>query len=922
MNFPQIGAFILLLVVGLGLAFSQTLAHLLTESWWFDAVGFTDVFWTRIGWQIAIGLGTFVLYGGFLWLNYGLAMTFTRDRRFRLSQDGSVLVYTGQISHWIAGLVIGVIAGIAALAAVPSWEVFLGFLNASDFGVADPLYQQDIGFYFFKLPFYEGIRGWLGSLLGWSVGVTALVYGLKGELTWGLGRNQGPRQVVKVHLGLLLAAIALVVATSFWLARFNLLYSSEGVMFGAGYTDAHARLQGYWLLSLATVALAGVFLFSLWRRGFQLPLYGIGIYVVLFVVLSNLYPVLQQQLLVAPNELEKEKPYIAHNIQSTRQAYQLEQVEQESYPGSDPLNPQILAANQPTIENIRLWDYRPLLDTYRQLQEIRLYYHFRSVDIDRYTLDGDYRQVMLAGRELSYDQVPQKAKTWVNQRLKYTHGYGLVMSPVNVITDAGLPELFIKDIPPVSAIPLEVERPGIYYGEATDTYIFTGTTTDEFDYPQGGQNAFTRYDGQGGVAIDSLWRRLVYAYNLGSFKLLISNYFTDATRIHYHRLIQERVRQIAPFLRFDTDPYLTVVNGRLQWIIDAYTTSDRYPYSEPVASTDNVTINLGRDDVWSILGPKTNYLRNSVKVVVDAYDGTLQFFVVDETDPVLATYRKIFPQLFTPKEQTPPELKSHFRYPLDLFKVQAQIYLSYHMGNPEVFYNREDLWRFPIEFYEDSEGSMEPYYVIMRLPGQEREEFMLILPFTPVNKDNMIAWMAARSDGEDYGKALLYQFPKQQLVYGPRQIEARIDQNPEISQQLTLWSQEGSRVIRGDLLVIPIGGSLLYVEPVYLRAEQGQLPELKRVIVAYDNQTVMATTLDGALASIFRQQPEAESSPPTTAATPAEFSTNFSDLVQAALETYQQGQEAVRQGNWGDYGQHQQQLGELLQQLNQTDLGN
>ncbi|MCX7595359.1 MAG: UPF0182 family protein, partial [Fischerella sp.] len=403
---------------------------------------------------------------------------------------------------------------------------------------------------------------------------------------------------------------------------------------------------------------------------------------------------------------------------------------------------------------------------------------------------------------------------------------------------------------------------------------------------------------------------LAYAYDLGSLQILISNYFNNQSRIHYYRNIQERVDRVAPFLQFDSDPYLVVINGKLQWIVDAYTVSDRYPYSKPVAQTKNATEILKGGNIQKFLHGNINYIRNSVKVVVDAYDGTMRFFVIDEADPLLKTYRKIFPHLFEPNAAIPAELKAHFRYPLDLFKIQAQMYLSYHMSDPEVFYNREDLWRFPMQVYEGNEQIMQPYYVIMRLPGEAKEGFILILPFTPVNKDNMIAWMAARSNGKDYGKLLLYEFPKQKLVFGPRQIEARIDQEPLISQQFTLWSQAGSKVIRGDLLVIPIEGSLLYVEPVYLRAEQGQLPELKRVIVAYDQHVVMEETLEKSLMTIFGSFQVEKGVPPLVTKEAA-------NLAKNAMETYQKAQEALRQGNWAEYGRYQQNLQEILQKLNQ-----
>ena len=901
---------IIWIVVTVGiLAVSGSLVHLLTEVWWFDSVGFAEVFWTRLTWQILIWLATFALYALFLWGNYRLAIRLTRTHAFRFLEDDSWGQPVSRFSNYVAILVISLIALISAGASVSAWEMVLKFLNPSDFGSTDPIYQNDIGFYIFNLPLYEGIQTWLLTLTVLALILSTVVYGLKGVITTQGNWKNILTGKVKAHLSLLLAISAILVAIGFWLQRYELLYSPEGVVFGAGYTDVHARLSAYWTMTFVTLALAGLFLLAIWQRGFALPIYGIGLYLVILVVVSGIYPWFQQFFIVEPNELDKERPYVAYNIDFTRDAYGLEQVQRERYPAKKQLNRQVLQANQATVRNIRLWDYRPLLSTYHQLQEIRLYYRFRDVDVDRYTLNGDYRQVMLAARELAYAQVPSEAKTWVNQRLKYTHGYGLVMSPVNRVTPQGLPDLLIKDIPPVSNIDLQVSEPAIYYGEATNHYIFTGTKTEEFDYPKGSENAFTLYQGTGGVPIPSIWHRLAYAYDLGSLKILISNYFTEASRIHYYRQIRQRIQHVAPFLRFDRNPYITVINGKLQWIIDAYTISDRYPYSEPVARSNNANVIL-QGNIRQILGWDGNYIRNSVKVVVDAFNGDMQFFVVDPQDPLLETYSKIFPNLFQPIETVPSEIRAHFRYPIDFFKIQAQMYLAYHMSNPDVFYNREDLWRFPTEVYEENEQLMEPYYVIMRLPEEAREEFILILPFTPANKDNMIAWMAARSDGEHYGKLLLYEFPKQELVYGPHQVEARIDQNPEISERLTLWSQKGSRVIRGDLLVIPIQESLLYVEPVYLRAEQGELPELKRIIVAYGDQTVMAVSLEDALATIFGDEspPAAQVSPDTR---------DLTDLIKAAQAAYQQSQDALDRRDWTSYGQSLQNLDSLLQQLGQ-----
>ncbi|MGJ3245497.1 MAG: UPF0182 family protein [Elainellaceae cyanobacterium] len=914
MKYPQrILGFIILIAV-IVLVFSQGLVHLLTESWWFDAVGFADVFWTRINWKVTMWIVTFALYAAFLGGNYWLAMHFTRNRVFRALLESDRLGSSVEdVPNYVAAGLTVAISLLAAGSGAAEWETILKFFNPTEFGITDPIYQRDVGFYVFQLPFYEILQGRLLALCIWGIVLAATVYALKGEITLGRGWRNIVVGTPKIHLSLILAAIAVLVAVGFWLERYDLLYSSSGVVYGAGFTDVHARLQSYWFMGFATLALMLVFLISLWRSGFALPTFGIGIYAIVLILVSGIYPWFQQQFIVAPNELEKEKPYIANNIEFTRAAYRLDTVSMKDYAVQNQLDSTTLDNNQLTLSNIRLWDYRPLLSTYRQLQEIRLYYRFLDVDVDRYTIDGNYQQVMLSPRELDYAQLPSEAQRWVNQRLQYTHGYGIVMSPVNEVTPDGLPDFYIQDIPPVSTVDLEVTQPGIYYGEKTDNYVFTNTTIPEFDYPRSGENAQTRYEGEGGVPVGSFLKQIAYAYDLGSLKLLISDYLTRDSQILYHRLIRERVQQVAPFLKYDNDPYITTIDGRLNWIIDAYTVSDRYPYSAPVNQSDGVGDLLQGRSVSQILRGGDNYIRNSVKVVIDAYDGTMQFFVVDETDPVLRTYQKIFPDLFAANDTIPSEIKAHFRYPVDLFKIQAQVYLSYHMQEPEEFYNREDLWRFPTELYEDQQILMQPYYIIMRLPDETQEEFMLILPFTPVNKDNMIAWMAARSDGDDYGKLLLYEFPKQELIYGPSQIEARINQNPEISQQLTLWSQEGSRVIRGDLLVIPVEQSLLYVEPIYLRAEQGELPELRRVIVSYADQVVMEQSLEDALAVIFGES----SSQQDEQVRPLGTATVAPSVVQSALEAYQNAQEALREGDWSGYGQYQSELGRLLDQLNQ-----
>lgn len=886
--------------------------HLLTEAWWFETVGFAPVFWQRIKWQIAIWLGTFAVYGTFLLFNYWLALRLTSDRTFRFLESSELEPYTKRFANYIVAVLIFLVTLSMANLSMTSWDLLPQFLNATEFKRLDPIYQQDLGFYLFQLPLLDNLENWCLTLLIAGLVLSTLVYIFKGIIRFDwkwknlVIEEQWQKLItkpIKVHLSLLLAAIALDVAVDFWLERYELLYSSQGVVWGADYTDTHARLFAFWVMIVASVTLGIWLIAATWSNSLSRPIYGIGMYALILVVVNGTYPELQQRFVVEPNELVKEMPYIKHNIEFTRQAYDLSKIKVQDYQldtASD-FDADVLQQNQATIDNIRLWDNRPLLSTYRQLQEIRFYYRFNDVDVDRYTLNGDYRQVMLSPREFDYSQVPSSAKTWVNQRLKYTHGYGLVMNPVNEVTVDGLPVLFIKNIPPVSQTDLTIQEPAIYYGELTQDYIYTGMDTFEFDYPRGAENAFVKYDGLGGVPLNSWWRRLAYAYDQASLKILISGYFTPDSRIHYHRQITERVSHVAPFLKYDNDPYMVVVNGRLKWIIDAYTTSDRYPYAEAVAHEQKTEL---------ITDKNINYVRNPVKVVVDAKDGTMEFYVVDETEPILATYRKMLPDLFKSTASIPPEIQAHFRYPQDLFEIQAKMYLSYHMEDPQVFYNREDDWRFATELYDGQQQEVEPDYLIMKLPGETTEEFALILPFTPVNRDNMIAWMAARSDGDNYGKLSLYEFPKQELVYGSFQIEARIDQDPDIAEQTTLWSQIGSKVIRGDILVIPIDGSILYVQPLYLRAAQGELPELTRIIVAYDKEIVMTPTLDQSLAAVFNQIPPSltnSEQPPTT----------NDPTQQSAWEIYQQAQQALQRGDWVEYGRYQQQLQDILRGLNQ-----
>ncbi len=889
--------------------------HWLTEYWWFEAVGFASIFRLRLGWSIFCAVLSFFAYAAVLWGNYWIALLLTRDRPFYSPRNSDwTPIIPGLTIYGALALIVLLSVG-AAQRGAGAWEVLLKFFNPTAFGIADPIYQQDVGFYVFRMPLYQGLQQQGLELLIWALILSLAIYALRGEIRLERGWKYFLTGAVKTHLCVLLSAIALLLSLGYWLARYDLLYSASGAVFGAGYTDVNARLAAYSLMAIITLVVAVLFMVSLWRQGFSLPMTSLGLYFAVLIVIGGAYPWLQQTFVVEPNELDKEAPYIEHNLNFTRQAYGLTDVQQEEFVVQDSLDTAALEQNAATLDNIRLWDYQTLLSTYQELQSLRSYYRFHDVDIDRYTIEGDYRQVMLAARELDYDAVDGQARNWVNQRLKYTHGYGLAASPVNQVTVEGLPDFFIKNIPPAASVDIAIDQPRIYYGEETNHHIYTGASTPEFDYPSGSDNATNFYDGTGGVSIGSLLRRSVYAFEFGTLKLFTSNYFTPASKIHYHRNIIQRAKQIVPFLQLDSDPYLALIDGRSKWIIDGYTTSDRYPYSEPLALSRNVDELLASQPPLTQLAESgANYIRDAAKVVIDAYDGTLDVYVIDESDPVLATYQKIFPELFTPLSSASEQLQSHFRYPLNLFQIQSQMYRAYHMNDIEVFYNQEDLWQLPQQTGQnDASEQMQPYYVIMRLPNADGEEFLQILPFTPTRKDNMVAWMAARCDGEQYGQLVLYQFPKQILVYGPQQIEARIDQNPEISGQLTLWNQEGSSVIRGNLLVIPVDQSLLYFEPVYLQADKGALPELKRVIVAFKNTIVMRNTLAEALEAVFGTIQSVTPALPADVTSTDDTSQN---LVQSAIEAYEQGQTALQNGDWSAYGQAQERLGSLLRQLN------
>jgi len=864
-----------------------------TEWLWFSSLGYGSVYTTILKTRVLIFFSAAIVFCILFLGNLVLATRLTPKT---------------EASFWPWGIVqqlqknmkLGVIMGTAVLCLIfgmvaqGNWEIVLRFFNGQPFGIADPVFQKDIGFYVFSLPFFQMLRSWFLAALIVSLIGSGVVYFLSYS-TQRL-RFDFARPVLAHVCGLGIAILGLF-AWGYRLGIWELLFSTRGVVFGASYADIHAKLPAQWILFAVAFICMGFLVVYIIRRNRRWLYYGLGAWIGAAIIVGGIFPAVVQRFQVQPNELAREMPYIEYNIQFTREAFGLGEVEEQSFPAEETPSPQDIAENEATINNIRLWDHRPLKDTYNQIQSIRLYYDFNDVDVDRYIIDGEYRQVMLSARELSAEKLAAEAQTWVNRRLQFTHGYGIALSPVNEVSAEGLPELLVKDIPPTGVFDIEV--PQIYFGEKTDNYVIVKTKTQEFDYPMGDENVYCHYQGTDGVSLGSFIRRFVYAWQLSDFNILISGELSSESRVLYYRNIQERVNHLAPFLKLDSDPYLVVVDGRLFWIQDAYTTSDRYPYSEP-------------------LGNGLNYIRNSVKVVIDAYNGNVTFYVTDPEDALIQTYHAIFPELFVPAEQMPESLRSHWRYPEDMFNIQASVYQSYHMRDARVFYNKEDLWAVPREIYAGTEQAMEPYYVIMQLPDEEKEEFLLMLPFTPVNKNNTIGWLAARCDGEDYGKLLAYFFPKERLVYGPSQIENRIQQNTIITEQLALWSRGGSRVIRGNLLLIPLGKSNLYVEPVFLQAETGGLPELKRVIVAAGDQIAMEPTLEESLTAIFgAEAPPTEPvvEPPTPAEPKEPAVADIASLIEEAQQHYDRAQQYLKAGDWASYGEELDALKAVLDQL-------
>jgi uncharacterized membrane protein (UPF0182 family) len=892
------------------------------EILWFSSLGYAQVFWKSWGleWSVfaVFFAATFILlYGWFLALWRMHQADLPQDREFFFGGQ-AVNLPLRRVLRWLglaAALVIGAISGATMMA---EWPTFALYWWAPAGGAVDPVFGKPLSFYLFTLPVWQLVSGWLLAMAVIAcVGAVCflLVSGSSRALAKERDSITGP---LPWHgSSIAFAFFLLMLAAQEYISRFAMLLDEHTIFSGVNYTEAHILITGKLVVAAALVVGAAIAaLNSLkWPKAQRLVVAVVpAVFVYLGVQVVGWYV---SSFIVKPNQLDREKPYIAQNIEWTRQAWGLDRLSQQEFPAETTAEAADPAGNQATLKNIRLWDWRALQDTLRQIQEIRTYYDFPDIDIDRYTINGENREVMLAARELNIEKLPDSSRNWINEKLIYTHGYGITMNPVNGFTTEGLPTLMLSNMPVQSTVPsLTITQPEIYFGQLTNTDVYVKTKQQEFNYPQGQTNNLTSYQGTGGIVLGGPLRRTLIAADRGDlWKVPFSDDITAQSRLLMRRNIRERVAALAPFLTWDADPYVVAGDdGRLYWMLDAFTTSDSYPYSSHYA--------LGEDQV--------NYMRNSVKVVIDAYNGTTTFYVFDTQDPILGAWRRIFPSLFRDAAEMPADLRRHVRYPQLLFEEQAAVYGLYHMSDPEVFYNREDLWTVASELGMSDTGeqqaqAMEPNYVLMKLPGEAAVEFVEILPFTPANRNNLIGWIAGRSDGANYGTAIVYDFPKTKLVDGPMQIEARIDQNAQLSGQLTLWNQQGSHVRRGTLLVIPCGKALLYAEPIYLQADRSPMPELRLVVLALQDRLAYAPTFEGAMAALFGGEastvsaaagaPESSPTPTPAPATAGSGSPDRKALIAAAARDLTDYQSLTAQGKLAEAGQKLEDLKRKLDQL-------
>ncbi|HXW93478.1 MAG TPA: UPF0182 family protein [Terriglobales bacterium] len=922
---PQRRRFLLMLaLIAIFIFGSRTAVSYYVEALWFGSLGYGEVFRKTLSLQwgvfAAFFAATFLtLYGWFLALRRAYQPDLTSGGIIFIGRQ-SVKLPVERILSLIVLAVLLIIAAATGAGARAEWPTFALYWYAppsTPGGVVDPIFSKPLPFYLFTLPAWQFITGWLLTLAVIACGIGLFFILITGSIRVFAGRRGGSLPLPWRGFSIAFACFLLILAMRVYLSRFETLFDEHTIFKGVTYTDAHVTLPGLLVVCAALVlgaAIAAVNVAAPPRLSrlaaalvpaavCYLILQGIGWYVGNFIV--------------KPNELVRERPYIAYNIDLTRQAFGLNSVLQREFPADTTVEAADPANNQATLQNIRLWDWRALQDTLRQIQEIRTYYDFPDIDIDRYEIDGTTRQVMLATRELSVDKLPESSRNWINEKLIYTHGYGVTMNPVNGFTPEGLPTLILLNMPMQSTVKsIAITRPEIYFGELTDTDVYVKTRQQEFNYPQGQTNNLTSYEGNGGIQLGGFLRRILIAFDQGDLaKLPFSDDISPQSRLLMRRNVRERTSELAPFLFYEPDPYMVIGDdGRLSWMMDAFTTSDSYPYASHYALGDNLM----------------NYIRNSVKVVIDAYDGTTTFYVFDAQDPILRAYRQMFPSLFRDAAAMPPGLRRHVRYPELLLKLQAAVYGLYHMTNPEVFYNREDLWTVASEVGMNESGdqktqTMEPNFVLMKLPGESEVEFVAILPFTPANRDNLIGWIAGRSDGPQYGTSVVYDFPKTKLVNGPVQIEARIDQNAQLSAQLTLWNQQGSHVRRGTLLVIPCGRALLYAEPIYLQAERSPMPELRLVVLALQDRLAYGSTFESAMKSLFGGEPSSLSAPanpaePGRGAAASAPSTNpaadRNALVAGAAQDLADYQRLTAEGKLAEAGQKLQQLKQKIDELN------
>ncbi|HKJ43885.1 MAG TPA: UPF0182 family protein [Sunxiuqinia sp.] len=897
------------LIIGLITFLASWFMDFWGEKLWFDQLGYNNRFWTVWLTQVGLFVGAFIFGGLYVYL-----LTFSLKGRWQ------------RIIRYLATF-LGALVGSFWL--FSEWEVFLKFILRVSTPLHDPILNMQTGFYLFVYPFLKIVYSVLLSFTAIAF-VASLITGFTTEENG--GSNITFREDFDQNKSLFFNAgiLLLILAFGKFISRYGLLYSTEGIVAGPGWTDHHIRLPMLLLMTIWTTAAGVAMLLPTVRKrisdlvGKNAQFSGIrevvvipAITLILWVVTLSIVPSLFQWLKVEPNEITVERPYIKNNIKFTRKGFHLDKTEEKEFPVSQQLSQETINANQNLLKNIRLWDYRALDEVFKQFQEIRLYYEFSDVDIDRYTINGSYNEVMISAREMETGNLPAESQTFVNKRFKYTHGYGITLNRVNEFTSEGLPNLLVKDIPPVSKYSeLDVTRPEIYYGEMTDDFVVVNTDEQEFDYPNGENNVYTRYQGKGGVPLTNLWRKFLYGSKYGGTRFLLSGYPNKESRIILHRNIKQRVKALAPFLSFDDDPYIVLDKGRLYWIIDAYTTSKYYPYSEHFSSTRGMGYENGNsrsifNRVSNNLRGK-NYIRNSVKITIDAYNGEVNFYVFDEEDPLIQVYQKMFPDLMKDKSEMPEGLRKHVRYPADMLLIQGLVYGKYHMTDPAVFYNQEDLWVRATEKYYSSVQPVEPYYIMWQQPGSDKMEFSLILPFTPKDKQVMIGWIAGLCDGDNYGRFLAYKFPKEKRILGTQQVETKIDQDSYLSGQLTLWDQRGSNVIRGNVLAIPIDGTILYVEPIYLQSESSAYPELRLVAVMHNDNLSYAKTFDAALTKLYKETGTQE---PTIPAANQNEKPEIRQLIDKANSAFENYLDLTQKKQFREAGDALEKLRQALQEL-------